>query len=113
MSGHTEAVVSLAFDPQSDLLVSGSSDQTVRLWDRTDGAAISAIIAGHQGPVWSVALDPERRFLATAGEDGTVSLWNWVVDPRTACELATPYVTAPQMEEYLPARPAPTCTLRS
>jgi WD40 repeat protein/class 3 adenylate cyclase/tRNA A37 threonylcarbamoyladenosine biosynthesis protein TsaE len=114
LMGHTEPVVSLTFDPQSDVLVSTGHDQTVRLWDIETGAAITAAVAGHQGPVWSLALDPTRKFLASAGADGAVFLWDWVVDTKTACELAAPYVTAEQVEEYLqPTSATPTCALKA
>ena len=97
----------------SHVLVSTSTDQSVRLWDTETGATITTMVAGHQGPVWALALDPTRRFLASAGADGTVSLWDWVVDAKTACDLASPFVQAVQVAGYLqPANAKPTCALR-
>ena len=38
--GHTDAVLALAFSPNGKLLVSGSSDETVRLWNTDTGQLI-------------------------------------------------------------------------
>ena len=38
------------------MIVSGSDDGTVRVWDAATGTPVGAPLTGHTGPVWSVAV---------------------------------------------------------
>ena len=40
LSGHTNLVKSLVFSPDGTLLVAGSSDNTIRLWDMQTGGVV-------------------------------------------------------------------------
>jgi WD40 repeat protein/tetratricopeptide (TPR) repeat protein len=75
LSGHQEAVQSLAFNPDGSLLASGSDDASVILWDVKKGEKIQTI-RDHQDAVKSVTFNPDGTFLASGSFDGTVRLWN-------------------------------------
>ena len=75
LKGHVERVISLAFDPQSDTLASGSFDRSVRLWAGDTGKLLRTL-KGHQGAVVSVAFNPQGQTLASGGEDHTVRFWD-------------------------------------
>jgi WD40 repeat protein len=79
--GNHNWVTSIAFSNSSEkeqqLLASGSSDSTVRLWD-THTKECVAVLQGHTDCVRSVAFSPDSRLLASASLDRTVRLWDVV-----------------------------------
>ena len=75
LSGHTDLVMSVAFDPQGGTLASGSFDHTVKLWDVASGRLLHSL-EGHKGPVYSVAFDPQGGTLASGSFDDRVKVWN-------------------------------------
>lgn len=66
------------------LLVTGSEDQTIKIWDATTGQCLQTG-KGHQGRVRSVAFSHNGDYLASGSDDGTVKLW----DIRTALCIQT------------------------
>ncbi|MDF5751814.1 hypothetical protein P3X83_04190, partial [Spongiactinospora sp. TRM90649] len=82
LTGHTNAVSDVAFDPRGHTLATASADGTARLWDITDPRRprLLATLTGHTNAVSDVAFDPRGHTLATASFDGTARLWD-VTDP--------------------------------
>ena len=72
--GHGGRVRSVAFVPNRHLVVSGSDDRTVRLWDEETAKEVHRF-EGHTGPVTSVAASPDGRLVLSGSEDGTTRLW--------------------------------------
>ena len=66
----------MAFSPNGRVIVSGSTDRTVRLWDAKSGAMIGTPLKGHEEWVHSVAFSPDGQLLASGSEDRTVRLWD-------------------------------------
>jgi hypothetical protein len=67
-------VLSLAFSPGGRLLVSGSWDETVRLWDTEAGREL-VCLRGHRDRVWNVAFSPDGRHIISRSADGTLRVW--------------------------------------
>jgi WD40 repeat protein len=76
LTGHTGRVTSVAVSPDGQTLASGSSDQTVKLWDVATGKE-RATLRGHTKEVYALAFAPDGRTLASGGADGAVKLWDW------------------------------------
>jgi hypothetical protein len=83
LEGHGATVWSVAFSPDGTRLASGSSDDTVRLWDVASGQE-TARLEGHGADVNSVAFSPDGTRLASGGDDDTVRLWDMASGQQTA-----------------------------
>jgi WD40 repeat protein len=74
LSGHQDAVVSLAVSADGRKLLSGSKDGEVRVWHVPSGRLLETF-SGHKGTVNSVAFFPDARRALSAGEDHTLRTW--------------------------------------
>ncbi|KAH8764490.1 hypothetical protein BGZ57DRAFT_722808, partial [Hyaloscypha finlandica] len=75
--GHSFYVTSVAFSPDDTQVVSGSRDNTVRLWDTVTGAPLQTF-KGHLGSVYSVAFSGDGKQVVSGSFDRTVRLWDTV-----------------------------------
>jgi WD40 repeat protein len=73
-SGHEGPVVSLAFSPDGGRLLSGSIDNTVRLWD-VDGGREIRRFDGHNGGIFSLDFSPDGQYFASGSPDASVIIW--------------------------------------
>jgi WD40 repeat protein len=65
----------LSFSPRGDQIATGSSDNTIRLWNAETGVCTHTY-TGHTSNVYDVAYSPQGNQLASAGGDSTVRLWD-------------------------------------
>ena len=66
-------ITSIAFSPDGKLLVSGSEDTTVKVWELSTGQPICTI-TGHSNFVNSIAISPDGKLIASCGDD-IIKLW--------------------------------------
>lgn len=76
--GHEGSVLSVAFHPHSDLLASGSTDKTVKLWETQSGKLLGTLTRHYKG-VLSLAFNPKGETLA-CGTGTLVQLWEPLKD---------------------------------
>ena len=69
-------VQSVAFSPDGKRIVSGSQDNTLRLWDGVTGKPVGEALKGHSGWVQSVAFSPDGKRIVSGSDDDTLRLWN-------------------------------------
>jgi tetratricopeptide (TPR) repeat protein len=74
LEGHDSRVRSVSFSPDGKTLASGSSDNTIKLWDVATGKPITTL-KGHDSPVISVSFSPGGKTLASGSDDNTIKLW--------------------------------------
>ncbi len=87
LRGHEDNVLSVDFSEDGRLLASGSSDETIRLWE-VNSASELAVLPGHQDDVHAVAFNHEspNAILASASGDKSIRLW----DVEESCNLDHP-----------------------
>ncbi|PYH67712.1 Pfs, NACHT and WD domain protein [Aspergillus vadensis CBS 113365] len=73
---HSHRVCSVAFSTDGQLVASGSSDKTVKVWDTLTGNLQKII--DHTGWVRAVAFSPDNKLLASGLSDGTIRLWDTI-----------------------------------
>jgi len=80
---HEKAVYVTAFSPDGKRVVTGSGDNTARLWDASTGAEI-AVLNAHAGGIHAASFSPDGKCVVTGSDDNTARLW----DASTGAEIA-------------------------
>lgn len=75
MRGHSDVVTSIFWSPDGTQLVSGSRDNTAKIW-AVASQQNTATYTGHSAPVRCVVWSPDGTLLASGSEDQTVQAWN-------------------------------------
>lgn len=75
LTEHLGAIYALAFLPNQNLLISGSADWTIKIWDLSTNQVIKTL-EGHQGSIRALAVSPDGHTLVSGSTDGTVRVWD-------------------------------------
>ena len=86
LQGHTDSVSSVAFSPDGRHIVSGSRDETIRVWDAQTGGQVGNPLQGHTSSVNSVAFSPDGRHIVSGSRDQTIRVW----DVQTGGQVGNP-----------------------
>jgi len=74
-TGHTDDVSSVAFSPDGKHVLTGSHDQTARIWDVISGREILRL-SDHDDWVTSAVYSPDGRFVATGTLGSTITIFS-------------------------------------
>lgn len=72
--GHRGGVWAIALSLDGDRLLSGSQDQTLKLWDTASGRLIDTL-SGHRSWIRAVAISPDCQTLFSGSADGMLKIW--------------------------------------
>jgi WD40 repeat protein len=75
LMGHSHIVRALAISADGKLLISGSWDQTIKVWQLETGKLIRTL-KGHRDRVYAIALSPDEQIIASGSADKTIKLWH-------------------------------------
>lgn len=75
LAGHTGGVTACVYSPDGQTILSGSDDQTLRLWNASTGELLHTL-KGHTRSVTACAFSPDGRRLVSGSYDTTVRLWD-------------------------------------
>ena len=75
--GHTSFINCLAISPDGEILVSGSADNSIRLWNFATGKALKTL-TGHASYVNAIAITPDGKTLVSGSADTTIKLWDLI-----------------------------------
>ena len=75
LEGHTSLVDAVAVTPDGRYAISGSSDNTLKVWDIKSGKEMQTL-AGHTGWVYAVAVTPDGSYAISGSSDNTLKVWD-------------------------------------
>lgn len=78
--GHTDFVLSVAFSPDGMRIVSGSVDNTVRVWDADRSRSVKGQFQEHIDDVSVVAFSPDGSWIVSGSHDCTLRIWDAQTD---------------------------------
>ena len=76
LEGHTDIVWSVAITPDGTKIVSGSHDNTIKVWDIASGGRLLNTLKGHTSYVNSVAITPDGTKIVSGSRDNTIKVWD-------------------------------------
>ncbi|WP_224362127.1 eIF2A-related protein [Hyalangium versicolor] len=74
-SGHSDSVSACAWSPDGQQLLSGSEDNSLRVWDASSGQCL-LILSGHASSVYACAWSPDGQRLLSGSADNSLRVWD-------------------------------------
>jgi WD40 repeat protein len=75
LKGHFKMIKSISISFDNKFLVSGSGDQTIKVWNLKTGKELKTITNIHKGDISSVAFSKSSLTFITSGDDKKIRVW--------------------------------------
>ncbi|CEL56956.1 Vegetative incompatibility protein HET-E-1 OS=Podospora anserina GN=HET-E1 PE=4 SV=1 [Rhizoctonia solani AG-1 IB] len=76
MRGHEAFVESVDYSPSDQYIVSGSYDNSLRIWDANTGTDMHGPMKAHSNWVRCVRFSPDSSVVVSGSDEGTVQIWD-------------------------------------
>ncbi|KAG2337057.1 hypothetical protein BDR05DRAFT_1063445 [Suillus weaverae] len=80
LKGHKDRVHDVAFIRGTRLLVTGSADKSLRVWDLDTGKQVGEPLLGYSAQVLSVAASPDGHWIVSGRGNGSILVWEVATD---------------------------------
>ncbi len=74
---HSNIIYALVFNSKGDILISGSADRTIKVWNAVNGN-LKFTLNGHVDSITALAISPCDRFLISGSVDGELRIWDLI-----------------------------------
>lgn len=92
--GHSDGVLSVSFSPDGTRIISGSNDETVRVWSVTTGTEIIPSLV-YNGVIASVAMSPDGTRIVSGSYDDKLQVWDATLSGSiSSSECHTSHITS-------------------
>ena len=88
-NSHNNVIYALIFSNKGELLISGSADTKIKVWNPTTGN-LRFTLSGHSGSVNTLAISPCDRFLISGSSDQTIRIWD-LINPEAKPHVIEQY----------------------
>ena len=75
LEGHSNSVHAVVVTPDGCQIISGSYDNTIKVWD-LEGGHLLRSLEGHTQSVNAVAVTPDGRQIVSGSNDNTIKVWD-------------------------------------
>lgn len=81
VAGHSDYVQAVAISPDGQMVISGSDDRTIKLWQMVAKNGVAHLqpirtLSSHLGYVRTLAISPDGQLLASGSNDKTIKIWH-------------------------------------
>jgi WD40 repeat protein len=79
LSGHSSRVNAIALTPDGKTVISGSRDNTIKIWDLDTGTE-KFTLQGHRNSVRAISVTPDGKTVISGSDDNTIKIWDVVTE---------------------------------